>query len=335
MKRKVTIHDIAQLCNVSKSSVSRYLNNGYVSKEKAAKIKAAIEETGFQTNFFAARLKSKRSHLIGILVSKIDTLEKGNILSGITKKLSEKRYQGMILMSDGHVHKEAACINSFHQQGVDAIIIVDILNVEIHKELLKKLDIPVLYANQICTYANALSLNEIKAGTLLGEFLLRTGQISIAYINKQSHASELRKDAILSCYQASGVDCVFHVIDFDGMNEQAYAKAKKILSLQVDVVLCDGDEIAQSIMKYFQEMQIKVPYDVSVVSFGGQSLGRMLSPSLTSIVFDYEVFGENLAKTVIKMVENQPLEQLEVPLYLVERESVCQRNKCFSLFDKG
>ena len=53
---KVTIQDIANMCQVSKSSVSRYLNGGYVSKENKEKIKNAIEQTGYKTNFFAKRL---------------------------------------------------------------------------------------------------------------------------------------------------------------------------------------------------------------------------------------------------------------------------------------
>lgn len=43
MKQKVTIQDIADMAGVAKSTVSRYLNNGYVSKEKAALIDKVIE----------------------------------------------------------------------------------------------------------------------------------------------------------------------------------------------------------------------------------------------------------------------------------------------------
>ena len=39
MKRKVTIQDIANMVNVSKSSVSRYLKNGYISEENAIKMR--------------------------------------------------------------------------------------------------------------------------------------------------------------------------------------------------------------------------------------------------------------------------------------------------------
>ena len=34
MTQKLTIQDIANLAGVAKSTVSRYLNNGYVSKER-------------------------------------------------------------------------------------------------------------------------------------------------------------------------------------------------------------------------------------------------------------------------------------------------------------
>ena len=58
---KVTIQDIANMVGVSKSTVSRYLNGGYVSNENTVKIKEAIEKTGFETNFFAKRLKDRKS----------------------------------------------------------------------------------------------------------------------------------------------------------------------------------------------------------------------------------------------------------------------------------
>ena len=62
MDQKVTIKDVAELAGVSKSTVSRYLNQGYISLEKQERVRAAIEKTGFQSNFFAKRLKTKESN---------------------------------------------------------------------------------------------------------------------------------------------------------------------------------------------------------------------------------------------------------------------------------
>ena len=53
MTQKLTIQDIANLAGVAKSTVSRYLNNGYVSKEKAMLIDKVIRETGYKIQFFS------------------------------------------------------------------------------------------------------------------------------------------------------------------------------------------------------------------------------------------------------------------------------------------
>ena len=51
MERKITIKDVAELAGVSKSTVSRYLNQGYISSEKQNKVRQAIEATGFKSTF--------------------------------------------------------------------------------------------------------------------------------------------------------------------------------------------------------------------------------------------------------------------------------------------
>lgn len=77
MTQKLTIQDIANLAGVAKSTVSRYLNNGYVSKEKAMLIDKVIRETGYKSNFFAKRLKTKQSKLIGIVMPRLDSFSAG------------------------------------------------------------------------------------------------------------------------------------------------------------------------------------------------------------------------------------------------------------------
>ena len=62
MKKKLTIQDIADMAGVSKAAVSRYMNDGYISKEKAEKIKTIIEETGYRGNFLRF-LASKLSRM--------------------------------------------------------------------------------------------------------------------------------------------------------------------------------------------------------------------------------------------------------------------------------
>ena len=54
----MNINEIAKLAGVSRATVSRYLNNGYVSEEKKKNISRVIEETGYQPSSQAQRLRT-------------------------------------------------------------------------------------------------------------------------------------------------------------------------------------------------------------------------------------------------------------------------------------
>ena len=60
MDKALTINDIARLCGVAKSTVSRYLNNGKVSEQTKEKIRRVIEEHNYEPNAFAQSLKAKK-----------------------------------------------------------------------------------------------------------------------------------------------------------------------------------------------------------------------------------------------------------------------------------
>ena len=193
MKQKVTIRDIANMVNVSKSSVSRYLNNGYVSEENAKKIKEAIEKTGFETNFFAKRLKTKKSGLIGIVIPRIDSVTVGKILNGINSKLRDNQYQGIILISELNEEKELANINSLYQQGVDGIIVDSIGITKKHIQLISKLTIPVIFTGQKNEFVNYKKIDDYEAGKILGEYFLSKGHRNIVFLGCLLYTSCFRK----------------------------------------------------------------------------------------------------------------------------------------------
>ena len=67
-KTAVNINEIARLAGVSRATVSRYLNDGYVSDEKKAVIRKVIEETGYQPSSQAQMLRTKKTKLVGVII---------------------------------------------------------------------------------------------------------------------------------------------------------------------------------------------------------------------------------------------------------------------------
>lgn len=325
MKKKITITDIAQICHVSKSSVSRYLNHGYVSKENAEKIKKAIEETGFETNFFASRLKAKHSRLIGILVSEITDYETARTLNGMQRKLSALSYQGVILLGDHKEELEKSGIRSFAQQGVDGIIIGDCDHVLELEGAVEKANVPVLFANRTCTYAPFLDIEEKKAGEIMGEYLSASQHEKIAYLQYQEKKGAKRKEGVLAAYEKKGIPCAWDVLSIDGTLASAYEQARMIVEKKYDCVLCESDEYALAIMKYFHEFHIHVPQNISIAAFGGNEISAMSAPGITSLSYEYETFGENLVEEMICILEGRAPVFENVDMVLRKRESVKNR----------
>ena len=92
----MNISTIAQLAEVSTATVSRYLNNGYVSEEKRKRIQEVIERTGYRPSSSAQTLRTGRNNLIGVIVPKISSESVARMVDGITEVVNNAGYQVLL-----------------------------------------------------------------------------------------------------------------------------------------------------------------------------------------------------------------------------------------------
>ena len=92
----MNINEIARLAGVSRATVSRYLNNGYVSSEKKEVIRKVIQETGYQPSSQAQTLRTKKTSLIGVILPKINSDTISREVAGISDILTRRGYQLII-----------------------------------------------------------------------------------------------------------------------------------------------------------------------------------------------------------------------------------------------
>ena len=326
MKRKVTIQDIANMVNVSKSSVSRYLNNGYVSEENAKKIKEAIEKTGFETNFFAKRLKTKRSRLIGIILPRINSFTVGHLLTGITKKLEENNYQGIILVSNLSIEKEIANISSLAQQGVDGIIVNSIAITEEHIKLINRLNIPTIFTGQKSQFTNYIKINDYEAGRIMGNYFKKNNHKKVVFVGvdeKDIAVGVERKKGFIDAFTKDNENSKVDFVKTNFSFENAYKKAPEILKYKPTGIVCATDNMCLGILRYLHENNIKVPDEISIAGFGGYDVGSVSYPTLTTVEFNYELIGEKTAEGILELIEgNKIKEDNTLSLKFIQRESV-------------
>lgn len=125
LAKKLTIKDIAELAQTSKTTVSFYLNGKYekMSQETRDKIKRVIEETNYKPSIVARSLNSKRTKLIGVLIGDITNSFSNQIVKGIEDIAHQNGYQVMIGNSNYNQESEDKYIESMLLLGVDGFII--------------------------------------------------------------------------------------------------------------------------------------------------------------------------------------------------------------------
>lgn len=125
MSRKLTIKDIAELAQTSKTTISFYLNGKYdkMSKETKERIAEVIRQTDYKPSIVARSLNSKQTKLIGVLIGDITNSFSNQIVKGIEEAAHANGYQVMIGNSNYNQESEDRYIESMLMLGVDGFII--------------------------------------------------------------------------------------------------------------------------------------------------------------------------------------------------------------------
>lgn len=123
----MNISMIAQLAEVSTATVSRYLNNGYVSEQKRKRIQAVIEQTGYTPSSSAQTLRTGRNNLIGVIVPKISSESVSRMVDGITEVVNNAGYQVLLANTGNNTEREMEYLKTFRLNNVDGVIFIGTL----------------------------------------------------------------------------------------------------------------------------------------------------------------------------------------------------------------
>ncbi len=306
--KHMNISDIAKLAGVSPASVSRYLNNGYLSEEKKEKIKAVIEETGYKPSTQAQTLRTGKSKLIGVIIPKIDSSSISQVVLGISSVLSENGYQILLANTFNNERKELDYIQTFNENFVDGIINLGTVSTREHAKAFKNMTVPAVVLGQNVSYASCIYHDDYNASLDLTKHVLSKGHKNIAYIgvtDKDKAVGVLRKNGFIDATSAaSGVKTYVASGDFTMNN--GYHNTAKLLKdhPDIDAIVCATDTIALGVVQYLNKHGLDIPGKIAVAGFGNSSGGQILTHPLTTIKFFYKECGIEGAKMLLEKLQS-------------------------------
>lgn len=335
--KAITIYDIAKEAGVSASTVSRVLtNSANVRKEKRERVLALIEKYNFKPNALAKGLADTKTRTIGVLAADIRNPYYASLFVACENAARALDYTVVLYNSLGEMTKEIELLGKMQEQRVDAIIqfggrVDDLASNEEYVELINQVmtTIPVVITGKLDgTRCHAVRIDSMQAMELLMEHLLELGHKRIALIGGRKDVlatfeKHQRYKQILKEYMIEyDSDLVSEDSAYDF--ESGYRDMNRMLDkgIRPTAVIAINDFCAMGIMKSLTEHKLRIPEDISLVSYDNTYMAEMATPKLTSIDYNYEEYGRKLIDTAIAMIEGRKAGQLRmVTPTLIVRES--------------
>ncbi|AFL84753.1 transcriptional regulator [Belliella baltica DSM 15883] len=344
MEKEITIYDIAKGLGVSPTTVSRALNNHPAVKEKTKKkIFDAASELGYQSNIFAANLRSKRSNNIGVIVPSLKSNFQASVLAGMEKVASEAGFNLVISQSLESSEKEIANTKSMFNSRVDGLLISlasGAENLEHFSPFYKK-GIPVIFYDRIANtdISTGVSIDNIQSAQIATNHLIDQGCRRIVHVLGSTEVSVYAERLKGYKYALIDKNIPFEdnlVIVLSDINEEAGEEiVSQILKMDPlpDGLFVSNDACAASCLNHLKMNGIRVPQDMALVGFNNEIISRLVEPKITTINYPGYEMGEVAMKNLINHLEEpdtttlQNTNKITLRSELIIRESSLKKPK--------
>jgi LacI family transcriptional regulator len=321
-KNKITIDVIAKKTGVSKTTVSRVLNNRpYVDALTKQKILDFIEETGFTPQKSAINLSVGKTNIIGLLVPSLSNPYSLTVIQGVAEKIAQGNYELMLYTTGLSETNQKRFLQKISTKNVDGLIVLlprDSSDLE--KQLvISNLPIVLIDHRGIDTHLHSISVTNEKGSYDATEHLIGLGHERIGFITGVMDFGCSRDR--LQGYQVSlanhGIPYTSeYVSEGDFTESSGYKAARKLLSLpnRPTAIFCSNDDMAIGAMRAAQEKGLKLPSDLSLVGFDDTVRASMAYPPLTTIKQPLFKMGETAAVLVKSLIDGETVESVNIVL---------------------
>ena len=332
-----TMADVAAKAGVSLSTVSlTYSGAGPISPDMKARVERAATELGYAGPSPQGRaLRSGRSHIVGVVIhEKLQLAFRDpltlRVMDGLIGDMGEMGLGVLLIPSPSGDPDERSLLES---APLDAAVVLRVRDRgEPALDILKRRGVPiVVMEGNPPTGAGSVRLDDSTATLELVEHLKSLGHERIATVtlplgvNRETgivtSAADLESAWTptrnrLAAFERAGIEPCVIVEARASLVEEGIAAGHLALSHESrpTAVVCQSDILAGGVILAARELDLRVPFDVSVTGFDGLELPWLSPHEITTMVQDGSAKGHQLATLVQAVLAGEAPEPVTMPV---------------------
>lgn len=298
---EITIKDIARICGVGVSTVSRAINNHPdINQETKQMVMQVIKENNYIPNNSARNLKRQDAKAIAVLVKGITNSFFSEMIKIMEEQIKKRKYSLVLHHVDFNEDEVDVALELVKEKRLRGIVFLG--GYFMHSdEKLAQLHVPYILsttgaipkAHSKNSYSS-VSVDDAKESYKIVDYLCRLGHKDIAIIcagKADASIGKLRLEGYQKALKDNHIPVKEELIlpmrpDIEDYSlENGYAVAKDFLEkgIPCTAIYAISDILAIGAGRALSEAGRKVPEDISLAGFDGVRMGKYLTPSLTTL----------------------------------------------------
>lgn len=266
-----TCREVAKLAGVSTATVSRAFKDGSsISEETQKKIFEAAAQLNYVPNLLARGLKSKKSNIIGLIVSDIDNPFYSVVIQNIEAELKKMHYRIIMLFSNENEQQEIENLSILLSSRVDGIIFTPVSNKNRAMiEAVKQYGIPILQLYRIAyDDIDSLIIDDEKGAYMATKHLIQNGHRRILLVSENATLPPNRESGFRMAFSDSGIpvndDYIVYVPFYVSARDLL---ARRINTIKPTAIIAVTNTLAIETIKLLKELKLSIPEDMSIIIY--------------------------------------------------------------------
>lgn len=292
---KVTLHDVAAAAGVSKSTVSRVLDERLPRSESetARRVRQVAADLGYVRDVSAASLRRGRTMTIGVIVPRLTDTVMAMLYEALARACARSGRFSIVATTNDEMEADRVAAETLLRRGVDGLVLATARSGDDFPQRLTERGIPIVLALRTDGRNLSSICDDVLGGYLATRHLLDLGHRRIGLIAGPSFASSARGrvDGYMQAMTEAGVAVDPAWVAESSFRIESGAEAMQSLMAcapRPTALFAVNDATALGALSTLAKLGLTVPRDISVVGYNDIPLVSHLPTPMTSVRVPYD-----------------------------------------------